>query len=432
MSGSWITPQGRTKALSYGLATGVNAVGTGLYYPFAMLFLGTRISGGLVAAGAAMTVAGLIALLLVAPCGRLIDRYGARPALAVSCGARALAMLGFFVAGPWWTFVALCVLVALGNRIEQAASPVLVMDVPADADTQRLLALSRALFNLGFGIGGILAGASLAFVSPSYDLFALLNAVSFAAAGALYLRVPVAGPTSPSPADAPPTVPTPAPARASGGEAGPSSSTPWRDRPFLGAVAASGLLWFVAMVVETGLPVHVVDGLGLPGWVVSGLFLLNTLILAGLQVRVSDRTRDVPAVRLTAIGTACYLPLLLIVAWQPASGTGTSPLAETLLFAAMALYSGGEIAVSVGLAAVVTRMCPPGAAGRYMAVHQVVLGVASALAPLLVGSATGSRHGPLWLAVAVAAVAAAVGVLRVQGRSSTADDVRPVAEGAPG
>lgn len=386
---SWQSPEARQIVRPFALANGVNAIGTGIYYPFTLLFLYSQMDISLAGVGAVVTFAGLGALLAVPMTGRAVDFFGARPALIVAALARAAALLGCVVVGQTWVFVLFAGVIALGNRVEQAAIPALLLGVPDESDGQRLIALSRAMFNAGFGIGGAIAGLTLMMSSSAYTAFAVLNAASFVIAALLYgfVHVPRVMPQG--------RVLAPA--------------QPWRDRPYVLMVFLTGLMWLIAMVVETFLPVYVVHNLAWPSWVVSALFLINTILLALLQIPISDRTRSLQPLRIVAVG--CLLQLPLFAALSIAGAPGWLGVAAGAV--GMVCYSVGEILVSLGGVAAVSSLCPPEARGRYLSAQQVVLGVASAVAPAAAGLAADSFPVAAWgglAALTVVAALAAVGL----------------------
>ncbi len=80
--------------LRYGTAGFANALATGFFYPFALLFY-THLSGvSLRSVGILLTVTALAALPGLPLIGRLVDRLGCRPVLVTALVLRALCFAG--------------------------------------------------------------------------------------------------------------------------------------------------------------------------------------------------------------------------------------------------------------------------------------------------------------------------------------------------
>ncbi|MFB7600732.1 MFS transporter, partial [Streptomyces sp. NPDC056160] len=106
------------------------------------------------------TALGVLPFLLVV--GRAADRIGARRVLVAAALARAACFALFSVRPPLSLFVVLCAVLALGNRVEQAAFPMMAATLAPEGHRDRWLATWRAMFNIGVGAGSLLAGAALA------------------------------------------------------------------------------------------------------------------------------------------------------------------------------------------------------------------------------------------------------------------------------
>src|SRR5215472_7602355 len=162
------------------LASLVNALGTGLFLPISVIYL-TRIVGlPPTRVGLGLTIAGLIAVV-AGPCaGPLLDRFDAR-----------------------------AVIIQFAARMSRPAGKVLALRVAPGPDRLLALAWQRTLTNLGYGVGGLLAGLALLFPGRMpFDVLLAANAVSYVAASVLTLRLPALRPPPAARAAAgPPAVP---------------------------------------------------------------------------------------------------------------------------------------------------------------------------------------------------------------------------------
>jgi MFS family permease len=367
-------PTGRSVPAFAG-ATFVNSVGMGIYYPFSLLFFQSVLDTSLTRIGAALTVSALLALPLLPYVGRLIDRFGPRPVLIVSTAVRAAAFAGYLLVDSFVPFLVLSVLVALTMRTEQAATPALAKALAGLEPPGRWMALSRALFNAGFGLGALTAGLTASASPGVLRGVGAANAVCIAIAGLLYVALPAAR----------------AATTADTGAAG--KARPWRSRRFCAVVAAGAGLWITAVSIETALPVHLVRGVGAPAWTASVLFTLNTVLLAVLQVPVAHRTERVRPAVLVAVGA------LLHIAMPAALGAAghLSQLPRTLVLTlAMAVYTCGELIASQALFTLLTALSPDARRGSYLAFNQLFIGLANALTPLVVTSTLDHGADTLW------------------------------------
>ncbi|WP_416974245.1 MFS transporter [Streptomyces sp. 4F14] len=369
-------------------ATFVNSVGLGIYYPFSLLFFQSVLGTSLTRIGAALTVAALLALPLLPYVGRLIDRFGPRQVLLVSTVVRASAFAGYLLVDSFWPFLVLSVLVALTMRTEQAATPALAKVLAGKEPPGRWLALSRALFNAGFGLGALAAGLTASASPEVLHGVGAGNAVCIALAGLLYATLPRSRPVGATP-----------------GTDRSDKVQPWRSRPFCGVVAAGAGLWMVAVSVEVALPVHLVRDVGAPAWTTSVLFTLNTVVLAVFQVPVAHRVERVRPAVLVAVGAALHIAMPAALA----AASHLAPAPRTVaLIAAMVIYTVGELLASQAVLTLLTALSPDARRGSYLAFNQMFIGLANALTPLLVTSALDHGANLLWALLTGCALAVAV------------------------
>jgi len=182
-----------------------NALGTGLFLPISVIYL-TRIVGlSATRAGLGLTIAGLVAVV-AAPCaGPLLDRFDAR-AVVVGCfAASALGFVAYLAVDSFPSFVAVAIVIQFAGRMSRPSGRVLALRVASGRDRVVALAWQRTLTNLGYGVGGLLAGLALVFPGRApFDVLLAANAVSYVVASVLILRLPAMRPPAapaPSPDD---------------------------------------------------------------------------------------------------------------------------------------------------------------------------------------------------------------------------------------
>ncbi|MDN3261182.1 MFS transporter [Streptomyces sp. CSDS2] len=381
-------PRGRG-VVWFGASGFVNALGTGFFYPFSLLFFASLSRESLGTVGVTLTVTTLLALPGLFLVGRLTDRCGPRAMLAAASALRAASFV-FFVSVPGlWPLIVGGTALALGNRAEQVAAPLLAARLAPEGQSSRWLALTRVTFNAGMGLGALLAGVFVADSHSGFVVLGLVNAASFVLAAVLCLGLPATAPGDPA-----------------GGTRSPRGAhRPWRHRAFVRVAAANALLWAAALAVESGLPVFVLRELTLPSWTVGTLFAVNTALLTLLQLpvgRALDRFRPGAVLALGGLG---YLGLY---ACAVLARSVSSTVAVAVLMAGMTVYTIGELAVSQASLILLTGLPPEPERGSYLAVNQLLVGAATALAPLLATSLPGARSPALWWTLAALSLVAAV------------------------
>ncbi|MCX4823166.1 MFS transporter [Streptomyces sp. NBC_01142] len=372
----------------FGAACLVNAVGTGAYYPFSLLFFQAELGFSLSRIGVGLTIAALIALPALPLIGRLIDRFGPKWVLFGAALMRAAAFALYLFVGRFWEFVALSVVVALSLRTEQTASPVLASTLAGEGQQGRWLALSRSMFNAGFGCGALLAGLAASGRSDDLATVGAVNAVCIAVATLLYL--PLAAGRS-----------TPAPAR----ERNVAADKPWRHGKFRAVVAAGAGLWMIAIAVESAMPVYLMRHLDTGPWLIGVLFAMNTVLLAVCQVPVAYRLEKYRPGALVAIGAVLHIGLLAALGIAGGFGAGTQ---VGLLLCGMALYTLGELISSHSLLVLLTSIAPEHRRGSFLAFNQMFIGLANAVTPLMVTLFLDHSATGLWWALAACAMAVTV------------------------
>src|SRR5215472_12591016 len=177
------------------LAYLVNALGTGLFLPISVIYL-TRIVGlPATRVGLGLTIAGLIAVV-AGPCaGPLLDRFDVRPVVVGCFAASALGFAAYLAVGSFPAFLAVAIVIQFAGRMSRPAGKVLALRAASGQDGVVALAWQRTLTNLGYGVGGLLAGLALLFPGRTpFDLLLASNAVSYVVASVLILRLPALRP----------------------------------------------------------------------------------------------------------------------------------------------------------------------------------------------------------------------------------------------
>jgi Na+/melibiose symporter-like transporter len=387
----------------------VDALGTGLFAPFSLLYFHVAVGLPLPAVGLALSVA-TAATLPVAPLtGSLVDRFGARRVVIFAQLSQGAGFIAYLFVGSVPALVPSALLVAVGQRMFWSALFTLLAEISAPGERDRWYGLAGATQNAGFGAGGLLSGLAVAAGGlAGYYLVVAANAASFLlAAGLLLFRVP---------------------ARAGAGRhGGDGYSVVLRDRPFLGLTAANAAFALCNVMLVIGMPVFVIESLGAPAWLPGVLLASNTALVAGAQtvaVRAVEPHRRTRALALAA---------LLWCGWCTATALAFSVPASLLvpyLLLAIGVFTLAELIHAPTSNALAAAAGPVALRGRYLATFQFSWATASFVAPGLFTLLFAVGPALPWVVVGTLALLAGSSVLRLEGRLPPGA-VRVASKGAP-
>ncbi|MFR9795369.1 MFS transporter [Streptomyces sp. MS06] len=403
------------RALVSGIA--VDAVGSGMYVPFSLVFFRHVTGLPLPLIGLVLTATGLAAIAAVPVVGVVVDRFGARTTQIALYVVRGASFACFPLARSLPVFAAVALLTSVGTRAFRPAQNARLAELAEGTDRDRLLALSRSLSNAGLGAGTLIASIVIATAGDfGYTVTAWLNGASFIAAGFLASRTPAAPPRAA------------AAARARGG----GYRAVAKDRPFLGLVCANLLVALGFSALTSLLPLYATGWLDLPDGLVGSAFLLNTVLCATLGVPVAAlaRRRFASRPRAAAGGAALFSVAFLA---QVVLGTVRPhgvPLLLTGLLGAVLVMTVGEMVYSPSSGALSQFAAPQRLRGRYLATYQLSWSLAYALGPMVFTSLLTVDGRLPWLLVAGTAALGALVLVRVE-RHLPAEAVAFAAAPAP-
>ncbi len=384
-------------------ALGVDALGSGVFLPFSVLFFTVTTPLSLAEVGLGLSVAAGIALPAGPLLGTLVDRCGAWRVLLAGNVLQALGVASYLVVDSFGSLVVAAVTVALGSQAFWAAYSPLVTQVSEPGERERWYGLLGALRNAGFGLGGLLSGVALtADGTAGYRSVAAVNAGSFLLAALLLLV---------DRSHAEPSANVSNIADGSKGAAG------WRavlaDRPYLALTVVNVAFATNSFALTLVLPVYAVVRLGLPAWLPGVGLTLNCLLIAlaqGPVVSTMTRRPRVRALQASSSLSAAFAMLMLLSAAVPrAAGVA-------IVLAAVAVFTLGELIESPVLAAVASEAAPDALRGRYLALNQVSWNVSNTVAPALLTGMLAAGTWPVWIALGALAAAAAIGISAVSTR----------------
>src|SRR5438874_188808 len=169
----------------------VNSFGNGFVYPFLFICLHNVRGFALGVSGLIVATNAGVALLVGTPGGAAADRFGPKRTLAGSLALLTIAFALFpLVRSPWHAF-ALAALVGLANGVFWPSYHTLLAAITPPERRHVGYALQRVSTNLGFGVGGAVAGLIAVSAQPgTFTALFLIDAATYAAFLVLLIVVP--------------------------------------------------------------------------------------------------------------------------------------------------------------------------------------------------------------------------------------------------
>jgi MFS family permease len=378
------------------LAFLLDALGTGLYLPFSLLYF-QRIAGlALPAIGTTLSLATVLTLPLNPLTGTLVDRFGAKPLVVVSQLLQATGFLGYLIVHNLPLLFSTALLVTAGNRVFYAASTALITEVAGRGERDRWYGFVGATQSVGLSAGGLLAGCVVAVGGDNgYRALILTNILSFLLM-ALLLHWHKTAPRHPLPRNT-------------------AERHGYREvlanRPFLVVVACTVIFALCAFQLSVGIPLYATETLNISTMGIGMLFAFSGLLTIGTQtvtVRLVASFRRTRSLAMASVlwGVGCVMfalaPLLPHVLLIP------------YLLGTVALYTVAGLIAGPLSTAMAAASGPSHAQGRYIALHQFSWGVAAAIAPSMFTLLYALGPAYPWIALAGSAFFAGVLMVRLE------------------
>ncbi|WP_439385596.1 MFS transporter [Amycolatopsis lexingtonensis] len=375
-------------------ATLIDALGSGLWVPFALLFLVHGQGLGLVDAGTSLSTGALLALVSGPASGAAMDRFGPRALLV----AGNLVRLGAFCAYPFvhsgWQVVVVSTVAGVGDRLFWTCNAPMAAQLAGGRDTDRVLATQTAGRFAGAGVGAAAMAVLPTITSPwAFHLLAYVNAASFAVAAVLIRLLPRAEARADRPAGS------------------------WRavlgDRPFTGFCVTHLAFTLASASKFAVLPLVVRDLLHGPQWIAGTAITLGTVVVVTTQRPVvavlARRSRTAGLIGAAVLFAACFALLIPLEAVPLGVATG-------LILVASVGFSVAEAMFGPTATAAAAEAAPPGAEGRASSIFQLSWGLPVALAPGLLALLLTAGNALTWSVLALTCAAAVPALLALRKR----------------
>jgi MFS family permease len=376
----------------------LNAFGNGAANPFLLLYLHDVRDIPLAVAGLASGVAACSALAASLASGTLADRIGGRFTIMAGLALSATGFALYPLVREGWQAVGLAVLLGSGTGTWLTGQSSLLARLVDSPRRPLAFAQQRVAANVGLGLGGAVGGLIVTTSSPqTFTVLFLLNAATFLAYGAFLTRVA-----------------EPPPAAAAAAVSG-SYRAALRDGPFVRLLGVNYAFVAGAVALLVGVfPVYAKGAAGVSEDAIGVLFLINSLLIIGLQVRVARRQagrRRMSA--LARMGMLFASSWLLVLAAGLAGGQGAALLA---LLAAIALFSWAECLYDAVQGPIVADLAPERLVGRYMALNGFSWQLGFITGPPIAAAVLGAAPNAVWPLAAAVCLLGSAGALRLERR----------------
>ena len=370
-----------------------DTVGSGLFMPLTLLYFLAMTDLSLVQIGSAMSVSAVLTMPGAFVIGSLVDRFGPRRMMLAGNLVQAAGMLAYLWADSLLAVALWTALLNVGRQSFWGSFGNVVTAISAPGERELWFGFLQAVRNLGYSIGGVLAGIALQIGTDlAFQTVVVANAITFVVAFVLLIDVP----------DHRAATPDDAPVEGWG--------TVLRDGAYLRLVL--GQFGFVAgmMVLNFALPVYVAETIDLPGWVVGAIFTLNTAMVGLGQGLVVRRMTGHVRSRMMGLAQVAFVVsygMFVVAGWLPVW------LAVALMLLGAAVYTLGELTGGPVLSATAAEAAPDHLRGRYLGLFQLSWGIGGAITPLAFTWLLDRGPTTLWWVLTLVAIVSATYLQRL-------------------
>lgn len=364
----------------------ISTIGSSMIWPFLMVYVRQRIDAPLTVTASLLTLNSAMSLLASFLGGPVVDRVGRKWIMVASLAANAFIYTFMGTADSLAGFAVLLSLFGLVNPLYRVGADAMMADLIVPAKRIDAYALLRLSNNLGIAIGPLIGGwlasenSALAFYFAAAGM--LVYSLLLAAKARETLPQSGAEPAAESPADS-------ARRERLGGYL-----TVLSDKPFVAFVLNFTLVSICATLIWVLLPVYATSTFQISLNDYKWLPATNALMVVGLQVLVTRRTKRYPGLLMMALGAAFYT-----------LAVGGIALGSTWLgfWLCMVVMTIGELVIVPTSSNHVANLAPPDMRGRYMGLYGMTWGVAAGIGPVF-GGLLNDRFGPtaIWYGGAAA------------------------------
>ncbi|MEU6710641.1 MFS transporter [Nonomuraea sp. NPDC046802] len=390
-------PQDRV-ARSLTVSTMAFALSSGVFYTVSTLYFTLVIGLSATTVGLGLGIAGGTGVLASYVGGWLADRVGAHHVQMVATGLNGVALLAYTFVSDTVVFTLIACLAVITRSVGSSSKQAMLARWYTGPERVEVRARMRVVTNVFIGLGTVAAAAALLIGTAS------AYRVAVVVAGVLLLAatVPLAGLGR----QVPELAARMTAVRERTASTGPS---PLRDRTYIASVACNTVVATQFGLLTVGMPLWVATT-DAPTAIVSVLLVLNTVVVAALQVRASRGTDDVRKAGRT-VRRASWL-LAVACGLYALAGYANMIVACILFVLAAFAHTMGEILGEAGGWGMAFELADQRSAGAYQGLSQTGYAIAAMFSPIL--ATTVVEHGTAgWAGLAALFVLAGMGAAAV-------------------
>lgn len=341
----------------------ISRIGNGLFMTIEVIYITLIVGLSPFEVSIALGIGGLVSLLFGVPSGMLADRFGAKRVLFAAHVLEGLALLPLIFVRDFWSLVLVNIFVGIFGTMGHNATSTAISRMGSGEDRVTIRAAQRAMANLGIALGTVVAGVAL-FLNTEigYQLAIGLDFLMFIWAATYIFKLPSM--------------------RATVKKGDPINLTAFRDWRFLAATIINGVVSTHFIIQGVALPLWILNSTTVPTWWVSVLFVINTVLVTVLQIRLSKGTGDLMvSVKKFRLGTAYLLASCLIYSL---SGGLDIWFAALVLVVGMVVHTLGELYAAAGSWSIGFELAVEKHMGQYQGVYSLGWGIGGTFGPLYI------------------------------------------------
>jgi len=365
----------------------LDAFGTGMYYTGSALYFTQVVGLSAGEVGAGLSLGGLVGLVGSVPVGMLADRIRAGKVYVGLQLVRAVCYAAYCLVSTFPMFALLAAVIGLTDAAIPPVHQAVVGAVVSGPDRVDTLAKVRAVRNIGFGLGALVATASIAQGSRAAFLILIAgNAISYLLTAALLSKIGI-GAVSAVPVDG---------IR--------RSLRLVADLRYLKVAGLSGVLAVHTTLLAVAVPLWFARHTLVPPVLIGLLVAMNTVLAVLLQARFARPCSDVRGAGRGAFWAGLALAGFALAS-QAAQLTQLRAMAIGLALIAVTLLTFGELWQSASGWTLAYELADPHRRTAYLSTYQLGNSLQAVIAPwVLTNLLFPTRVG--WLLFAVVMVAA--------------------------
>ena len=382
--------------------TFLNFFGSGIAFPFLLIYLHNVHGFGLGTAGLVVAALSVVGIAAGPAAGPLIDRFGGRVTLGV---ALLVAAVGYglmpLVHEPWQAF-ALAAVIGLGGGTFWPSVSVLLTSLTPPEKRHRAFALQRVALNFGLGLGGLVGGLIASTSDPSsFTVLFLVDAATYV--GMVFVLPFVSEPQLEEALD-----------ETFEAERGAGYRAVVRDRALLSLLALNVVFISAGYAPFELLPVFAKNHNGVSESWIGVIFFFNTMALVVAQLPVARFAEGRSRMKVLAVMPASFAVCWLVVLLGGATLDGTE--AAVVFVLAATIFGLASCVHGPTQAALVADLAPSRLRGRYLALSSMSWEIGFAIGPAIGGVLLAVAPLALWPLAALALGVSVFAVLRTEAR----------------